>query len=131
MPSLNAITVDKLARLIGTAACPTVVDVRPESGELLPAAVRRPVESITDWGPALAGRQVVVACVHGHERSAGAAAYLRTMGVDAEVLEGGFEAWRETGLPIIDAARLPQRDAHGRTIWVTRARPKVDRIACP
>jgi hypothetical protein len=26
---------------------------------------------------------------------------------------------------------LPPRDEAGRTIWVTRARPKVDRIACP
>jgi hypothetical protein len=26
---------------------------------------------------------------------------------------------------------MPSRDHNGRTIWVTRARPKVDRIACP
>ena len=26
---------------------------------------------------------------------------------------------------------LPQRDPKGRTIWVTRERPKIDRIACP
>lgn len=25
---------------------------------------------------------------------------------------------------------LPPRDLHGRTVWVTRSRPKVDRIAC-
>ena len=28
-------------------------------------------------------------------------------------------------------AKVPPRDALGRTIWVTRSRPKVDRIACP
>jgi hypothetical protein len=28
-------------------------------------------------------------------------------------------------------AKLPPRDAQGRTVWVMRARPKVDRIACP
>ena len=27
--------------------------------------------------------------------------------------------------------RLPPRDSRGRTVWVTRARPKIDRIACP
>jgi hypothetical protein len=27
--------------------------------------------------------------------------------------------------------KLPPRDAQGRTVWVTRSRPKVDRIACP
>ena len=29
------------------------------------------------------------------------------------------------------AQKLPARDAQGRTVWVTRARPKIDRIACP
>ena len=29
------------------------------------------------------------------------------------------------------AHRLPPRDPLGRTVWVTRARPKIDRIACP
>ena len=31
----------------------------------------------------------------------------------------------------MDASKLPPRDAKGRTVWVTRARPKIDRIACP
>ena len=131
MPAYNSITADKLARLVGTPACPAIVDVRPDSPDLLPASIRRSAEQVAEWGPALAGRQVVVACVHGHERSAGAAAYLRTMGVEAELLEGGAEAWREAGLPMIAADKLPDPDAQGRTVWVTRARPKVDRIACP
>jgi hypothetical protein len=29
------------------------------------------------------------------------------------------------------SAALPPPDPQGRTVWVTRARPKVDRIACP
>jgi hypothetical protein len=28
-------------------------------------------------------------------------------------------------------AVLPDRDGEGRTVWVTRSRPKIDRIACP
>ena len=131
MPAFNAITPDKLARLIGTPACPAIIDVRPEAGELLPASLRRPADSVAAWAGALAGRQAVVACHRGQERSAGAAALLRSEGIDAEILEGGFAAWREAGLPVIDATKLPQRDAQGRTVWVTRARPKVDRIACP
>ena len=27
--------------------------------------------------------------------------------------------------------KSPSRDTEGRTLWVTRARPKIDRIACP
>ena len=131
MPAYNEISVDKLARLVGTSTCPTIIDVRPEADGLLPASQRRTAGDVAAWGPSLAGRQVVVACVHGRERSAGTAAYLRTLGIDAEILEGGAEAWRGAGLPFIDPAKLPPRDARGRTVWVTRARPKVDRIACP
>ncbi|MCW8344402.1 chromate resistance protein ChrB domain-containing protein, partial [Stenotrophomonas sp. SG1] len=29
------------------------------------------------------------------------------------------------------ASKLPDRDPQGRTVWVTRSRPKIDRIACP
>jgi hypothetical protein len=32
---------------------------------------------------------------------------------------------------LVREAVLPPRDGKGRTVWVTRARPKVDRIACP
>jgi hypothetical protein len=31
----------------------------------------------------------------------------------------------------VRADALPARDAQGRTVWVTRGRPKVDRLACP
>jgi hypothetical protein len=47
------------------------------------------------------------------------------------VLEGGSLAWAAAAQPMVPAAKLPRPDALGRTIWVTRARPKVDRIACP
>jgi len=131
MSATNSISTEKLARLIGTPSCPAIIDVRPEATQLLPAASRRPAESVREWADTLTGRKVVIACVHGQERSAGVAALLRSEGVDAEILEGGFAAWREAGLPVIDAAKLPQADPAGRTVWVTRARPKVDRIACP
>ena len=132
MPAFNAITPEKLARLVGTPACPVIIDVRPSDADgLLPASSRHSAESVTEWAGTLVGRQAVVSCVHGQERSAGVAAHLRAEGIPAEVLEGGFAAWRAAGLPVIDPAKLPQRDPRGRTVWVTRARPKVDRIACP
>ena len=131
MSAINSITADKLFRLIGTPNCPTIIDVRPDAAELLPAAIHRPAEHVRDWAGALCGQKAVVYCVHGHERGAGVAAILRSLGVPAETLEGGFEAWRGAGMPTIDARKLPQRDSSGRTLWVTRARPKVDRIACP
>jgi rhodanese-related sulfurtransferase len=131
MPAFNAISVEQLARLIGTPVCPTIIDVRPDAAELLPASIRRSAERTDDWANTLAGKHAVVACAHGQERSAGVAAQLRSEGVSTEIVEGGFAAWREAGLPVINAAKLPPRDARGRTVWVTRARPTVDRIACP
>jgi hypothetical protein len=59
------------------------------------------------------------------------AAWLRHAGIDAETLDGGTLAWAEAQLPMLSTGVLPPRDAKGRTVWVTRARPKVDRIACP
>ncbi len=47
------------------------------------------------------------------------------------MLEGGFAAWAASALPTVSLTHLPPRHDDGRTWWVTRARPKVDRIACP
>ncbi|GJE45584.1 chromate resistance protein ChrB domain-containing protein [Methylobacterium soli] len=136
MATPNSISVDKLARLVGTLGCPVVIDVRPDDAfsddpRLIPASVRRSLTDIADWSRDLIGRSVVAACRHGRDLSHGTAAYLRHVGVDAETLEGGVEAWAAASLPMVPEAKLPHRDLNGRTVWVTRSRPKVDRIACP
>ncbi len=131
MPSLNSISPDKLFRLIGTNNGPSIIDVRPKGDGLIPASVRRRAEQVAEWGSSVAADKVVVTCVHGGSISAGVAAWLRHHGVDAEILEGGFEAWASLGLPVLNENVLPARDDQARTVWVTRARPKVDRIACP
>ena len=131
MSATNNITPDKLFRLIGTPNCPTIVDVGPGGQLLLPASSQRPAEEVRDWASTLIGKRVVVTCAHGQERSAGVAAILRSEGIDAEILEGGLAKWRDAGLPMFDASKIPERDSAGRTAWVTRSRPKVDRIACP
>jgi hypothetical protein len=45
-------------------------------------------------------------------------------------MEGGFDGWASADLPIIPAERIPTRERDSRSVWVTRARPKIDRIAC-
>jgi len=136
MPAHNAISPDKLFRLLGTPACPAIVDVRPDEvfdrdPRLIPGAVRRPHSDVPRWAPQLKGRSAIIACRKGEELSHGVAALLRHEGVPAEALEGGASGWAAAGLPMVPASILPPRDAQGRTIWVTRARPKIDRIACP
>lgn len=131
MPALNAISPDKLFRLLGTPACPRIIDLKPGRARLIPSAVPITVEAIRTAPERFAGGAFVVVCNGGKDSSQGIAALLRHSGAQAEILEGGFAAWEAGGLPLVDSTKLPPRDDRGRTVWVTRARPKVDRIACP
>ncbi|MFN3972528.1 MAG: chromate resistance protein ChrB domain-containing protein [Gemmobacter sp.] len=136
MPAPNAISFDKLTRIIGTPRAPLLLDVRSEEDfaadpRLLPGATRIDDQALAALAPRLGGQPSIAVCQAGHRRSQGTAAWLRAEGCASEYLEGGFEAWRLAGQPLIDPAKLPARDAQGRTIWVTRSRPKIDRIACP
>jgi rhodanese-related sulfurtransferase len=125
-----SISADDLYRRLGTAAVPVVLDVRrapayDTDDRVVVGSVRIPDE-IADWGRDRAdGRPVVTYCVHGHEVSQSAAETLRGLGIDARYLAGGIGAWVEQNLPTrrkTDA--LPRQ-------WVTRERPKIDRVACP
>jgi rhodanese-related sulfurtransferase len=130
------ISVAHLARRIGLPDQPAIVDVcTPEDfaadPRLVPGSVRRDWREAERWASAFVGREVVIVCHKGKKLSQGAAAWLRHRGIAAESLEGGVVAWAAAGLPMVRTQALPARDAQDRTVWVTRHRPKVDRIACP
>ncbi len=136
MPSPTEITVNQLCRLPGTPEAPALIDVRIDEDyeadpRLVPGALRHPFDTVSELVPQLAERKVVVCCHKGLKLSQGAAAVLRGCGIAAETLQGGFMDWREADLPLVRPAGLPPRDSEGRTVWVTRHRPKIDRIACP
>ena len=136
MSSINTISAEKLARLVGTPKCPVLVDVRTDEDfavepRLIPGSVRRPNAEPSAWAGELNGHSAIVICQKGLKLSAGVAAWLRHAGVPADLLEGGVAAWTKAGLPLVNAKKLPPLDAKGRTVWVTRARPKIDRVACP
>jgi rhodanese-related sulfurtransferase len=121
---------------LGSADAPRIVDVcrREVHGEatgVIPTSV---------WiDPAVAdaaimddaARPVVVACRFGHDLSQMVAAKLRERGVAASVLAGGWTAWGEAGLPLVDKAALSRFAPQRPSLWVTRRRPKIDRVACP
>ncbi|MDP2080342.1 MAG: sulfurtransferase/chromate resistance protein [Pseudotabrizicola sp.] len=140
MPAPDAISCDQLARLLGTPKSPIVLDVRREAVRatdlrFLPGATALPeaalsAQSLTTLAARMDG-PVVVVCAEGHRLSQGTAAMLRHMGVQAEYLLGGQAAWVAANLPLIDPAKITARDTQGRSVWVTRSRPKIDRIACP
>ncbi len=136
MPSPTEITVSQLSRLIGTPDAPLLVDVRIEEDFLLdplllPTAIRHPFDDIYSIAPKLKHHRVVVYCQKGKKISQGAAAQLRTLGIQAETLEGGHFAWRDTQQMLLPANKLDDYDGKKPTIWVTKQRPKIDRVACP
>jgi rhodanese-related sulfurtransferase len=136
MSSFNTISAEKLARLVGTPKCPILIDVRTDEDfesdpRLIPGSVRRPFGTASDWAQEFTARSAIVICRKGLKLSHGVPAWLRHAGIPADTLEGGTSAWAQAGFPMVPAARIPPRDPQGRTIWVTRSRPKIDRIACP
>ena len=136
MPSTTEITVSQLSRLIGLPHSPAIIDVRSDEEfasdpRLIPGSQRRAQDKHVQWGREDDRQSVVLVCRQGLHLSQGFAALMREQGIDAQTLEGGYNAWRDSGQLLVRAERLPQRDAAGRTVWVTRARPKIVRIACP
>ena len=136
MPSTTEITVSQLSRLIGLPQTPIILDVRGQEEfaadpRLIPGAQRYDPEENTCSTTRLERQSAIVVCQHGLHLSQGLSAWLRHRGVAAQTLEGGFAAWRTGGHLLIPADKVPARDAQGRTVWVTRARPKIVRIACP
>src|SRR5262249_25294493 len=134
--SYTSISPDKLSRLIGTANAPTLIDVRIDEHfeadpRLIPGAIRHSHHDVQDWASGFTGQSVVVICHKGEKLSEGTAAWLRHNNIAADSLEGGPVPWKQAEPPPVRADKLPKRDRRGRTVWVTRSRPKIDRIACP
>jgi rhodanese-related sulfurtransferase len=136
MPSPTEITVAQLSRLVGLPGALVLADVRTEEEfnscpQLIPNAYRHESTGVEVWCRRYAGQPIVVLCQSGETPSQSVAARLRHEGLEAQTLEGGYDAWRDLRQPLVQASRIPRRDDDGRTAWVTRARPKVVRVACP
>ena len=119
----------QLMRKLGGPDAPVILDLcLPEDHALDPVVIptaRR--MSFADVPTLAVAGPVVCVCQKGRKISQGAAAHLRARGIAAEALSGGIVAWREAGLPAIPSDRVP---APG-TAWVTRHRPRIDRLAVP
>ena len=126
-----------LTGLMAAGRSPVILDVRKleayeASDVVIATAVWRDPISAHEWSDTLNdSRGVVVYCIHGHQISQSVAALLRANGLPARYLTRGIEGFVEAGGPTVARKSLPERDPDGRTRWVTRARPKIDRIACP
>jgi len=146
---LPSISPSELTALVGRSDAPLILDVRrpaqfAASQWLLPGALHCPPDQVGAFARQQAPREVVVYCVYGHHLSQDAVRTLRDAGWNAWVLQGGIEggepgvdrdadraAWRAAPVP-----RMRKRADLGvggerPSRWITRARPKIDRIACP
>jgi rhodanese-related sulfurtransferase len=125
-----------LWKLIGSAQAPQLIDVRRReiydaAPNVLPTAAWQDFAQVALWSQSLdRSRPVVLSCKQGKELSQAPTAWLRGEGFDAHVLTGGYAAWTEAGLPLVDKAALERFAPHRPSQWVTRRRPKIDRVAC-
>jgi len=128
----TSITAIELKSALAGRQPPLVIDVRrPPAFHAAPdmaaGALRRDPGAVAGWAKTLPrAASIVTYCVHGHEVSQNAAKALREIGISARFLEGGLEeGWKAAGGGVVSKPK----DAATR--WVTRERPKIDRIACP
>ena len=149
---ISFISPDALAARIGRADAPLLLDVRREaafaaSSHMLAGARCCQPDDVAALAAAGPPGDVVVYCAQGHNVSAEAVATLRIAGWNAQALAGGIEGGEDGVDSPEDIARwraarpllmLKRTDwgiglAGGQqpSRWITRERPKIDRIACP
>lgn len=145
----HSVSRGELAARLGRPDAPLLLDVRrtprfQQSDRLVAGARHCPPEQVQAFAGAETPRDTIVYCVHGHEVSRTAAQTLREAGWPARYLAGGLEGgedgvdaagdiarWRAEPLPLI--RKRPDLGVTGErpSRWITRARPKIDRVACP
>lgn len=147
--SVAFISPQDLAARMGRPDAPLLLDVRGDqpfraSPRILAGSRHCNPEDVAAFAVSQPARDVVVYCVYGHSVSADAARTLRAAGWSAQALAGGIEGGEDG----VDApAQIAQWRAHaplsiakradlgvtGEQVsrWITRERPKIDRIACP
>lgn len=130
LPCPAPITAERLLAMTAAFPGPQILDVRREAAfasatTSLQGAIRRDPEAIEAWiGTLDPHRPAVAVCVWGHNVSQGVASALSRAGMAAFQLEGGIAGWEALGFPLAPKPARPR-------VFVTRERPKIDRIACP
>lgn len=134
---VQAIRSTELAAVIGTRAAPVLIDVRnaeafAESEYFPPGSIRWDYQAGAAMPHEVSNAKRAVAyCVKGAEVGINGAALLANANIESHYLQGGLRDWRDGGL--VTVRKRPDLGVDGERVsrWVTRARPKIDRIACP
>jgi rhodanese-related sulfurtransferase len=105
--SKKSISPTKLNNALRSCDAPVVFDVRKrpafeQDPDTIPGAIWQIHDGVGIWAkPLPRDHPVVVYCVHGHEVSQNASQALCDIGFRAVFLEGGFDGWKQAGLPVV------------------------------
>jgi rhodanese-related sulfurtransferase len=131
----SAISSDFIYARLGLPESVVIFDVRREQDylaqpRLIPGALRGAPDDLGHWVRTLPRtRPIAVYCADGGQVSRPIAARLASLGYPTSYVEGGLDEWTRAGHATVKA----RGDLHvpGGSRWVTRERPKIDRLACP
>jgi rhodanese-related sulfurtransferase len=119
---------------LGLPNAPVLIDVRRDTDRLaqprvIPGALQLDAGDVAGWASSLPRATLLTYCAHGGAVSRAVSERLSELGWPARLLAGGIEGWMASGYPT--ARMRPDLKAPGGSRWVTRERPKIDRLACP
>jgi len=118
---------------LGLRDAPTVLDMRTASDlaaqpRMIPGALRCDPDTPAQWMQTLPRDRSLV--LYGaRDASRAETGALAAWGLPLATLEGGFDAWTRQGFATI--AVRTELNVPGGSRWITRERPKIDRLACP
>lgn len=129
------INVDSVYAQLGLPTSPVLLDVRTNAEyeanpRVLPGARRRDPCQVGQWASSLPReRAIAIYDANGGDASRSTAQALAGFGFQSTYLEGGIGRWISAGHGAIRVRA--EFNVPGASRWVTRERPKIDRLACP
>jgi hypothetical protein len=126
--TVSPVSAQSVFERLGTSESPVILDVR--DNDQIMASGRTPVGALrfsdhTSLSQILSSRDLILCGENGVQSSFPTADRLIAGGYHISVLAGGYEDWLVNGLPTRNVFPIESN------LWVTRERPKIDRIACP
>jgi rhodanese-related sulfurtransferase len=119
---------------LGLADAPLVVDTRSTADlaalpRLIPGALHFDARSMRHWSQQLPTHRPIVLCGRTGEFDVALLNAVAAHNHDVSWLAGGVAGWIDQQRPTI--AVRTDLGVPGRSQWITRERPKIDRLACP
>jgi rhodanese-related sulfurtransferase len=125
-----AVSASDLQAALHAAQPPIVIDVRQETvylaaSEMIAGALHRDPDQALSWARSLPRAADITLYCRSGKTSQRVAQTLNGLGIPARYLDGGLQSWTAAG------GEIDPKPLNSGTRWVTRERPKIDRIACP